>query len=499
MTLTEPMTTTAQDLNDFLAALAPHQALRIGGVRRASSNQATFSLTDPSTGTEICAVASATPEDAVAAVDAAQRAFLPWSQLAPRKRSDVLRRAYELIVERVELLAKLISWENGKSLADARGEVLYSAEFFRWYAEEAVRSEGSYGESPAGGTRTIVTHKPVGVAALVTPWNFPAAMAARKLAPALAAGCTTVLKPASETPLTALAIADILEEAGAIAGTVNVVPSRRSAEIAETLLSDPRVQKISFTGSTGVGSTLLAQAARRIVNTSMELGGNAPFIVTDDADIDAAVEGALIAKLRNGGQACTAANRFYVHAAVANEFTEKIGARIEALRVGDPLNESTDIGPLINDRAVKTITALIDGALAGGAKITHQAQIPETGAGSYLAPTVLTDVPADSALVTSEIFGPVTPVVTWREDSEVLAMANASEFGLAAYVYSQDLKRALKIAEGLDSGMVGINRGLISDPAAPFGGFKQSGIGREGAREGIREYLETQYFSVDWS
>src|SRR4029453_10163261 len=372
-------------------------------------------------------------------------------------------------------------------------------EFVRWYAEEAVRSEGSYGESPAGGTRTIVTHKPLGVAALVTPWNFPAAMAARKLAPALAAGCTTVLKPASETPLTALAIADILEEAGAIAGTVNVVPARRSAEIAETLLSDPRVQKISFTGSTGVGSTLLAQAARRIVNTSMELGGNAPFIVTDDADIDAAVEGALIAKLRNGGQACTAANRFYVHVAVAKEFTEKIGVRIEALRVGDPLNEATDIGPLINDRAVKTITALIDGALAGGAKITHQAQIPETGPGSYLAPIVLTDVPADSALVTSEIFGPVTPIGTCPQHSEVLAMANASEFGLAAYVYSQDLKRALKIAEGLDSGMVGINRGLISDPAAPFGGFKQSGIEREGAREGIREYLETQYFSVDWS
>lgn len=499
MTLTENVSIRSDELREFVALLSPEAGLRIGGGRLPSSDGASFPLIDPATGREICRVASATSEDAIAAVDAAAQAFADWSQLAPRRRSDILRRAYELMVERADFLAQVISWENGKSLADARGEVLYSAEFFRWYSEEAVRSEGAYGESPAGGTRTIVTHRPVGVAVLVTPWNFPAAMAARKLAPALAAGCTTVLKPASETPLTALAIVDLLEEAGVVAGAANVVPSRRSAEVAETLLSDSRVRKISFTGSTGVGSTLLTQAARRIVNTSMELGGNAPFIVADDADIDAAVEGALIAKLRNGGQACTAANRFYVHAAVVDEFTSKIGERIAALRVGDPLDQTTEIGPLINDRAVTTISGLIDGAVKAGARITHQAKVPMEGAGSYLAPTVIRDVPADNALVTSEIFGPVTPIVTWTEDAGVLMMANASEFGLAAYVYSQDLKRALKLAEGLESGMVGINRGLISDPAAPFGGFKQSGIGREGAREGIREYLETQYFSVDWS
>jgi succinate-semialdehyde dehydrogenase/glutarate-semialdehyde dehydrogenase len=394
-----------------------------------------------------------------------------------------------------ERLAGLIALENGKSLADARGEVSYAAEFFRWYAEEAVRPHGDFGPAPDGGTRTMVTHKPVGVAALVTPWNFPAAMATRKIAPALAAGCTVVLKPAAETPLTALAIARLVCEAGVPDAVVNVVPTANAAGVVTAWLADPRVRKLSFTGSTGVGRVLLRQAADRIVNTSMELGGSAPFIVTASADVAAAVEGAMIAKFRNGGQACTAANRFYVHAGVAEEFTARLGARVEALRVG-PAADGHDIGPLISARALAGVSRLVDAAVERGAVIAHRAPIP-AGNGYFYPPTVLTGLPSDDPLLGEEIFGPVVPVVVWREPGELLAAANGTEFGLAAYVFGE-LAEALKLGEALDAGMVGINRGLVSDPSAPFGGVKQSGIGREGARAGLEEYLETQYLSVAW-
>jgi len=399
--------------------------------------------------------------------------------------------------EEIEPLAALISWENGKPLDDARAEVTYAAEFFRWFAEEAVRPEGGYGEAPAGGARSIVTTRPVGVAALITPWNFPAAMATRKIGPALAAGCTVVLKPAAETPLTALAIARILAEAGAPKGAVNVLPTTRPAAVVTTWLADPRVRKISFTGSTGVGRTLLAQAAERIVNSSMELGGNAPFVVAADADIEAALDGAMVAKFRNGGQACTAANRFYVHADIVDEFTARFGAAVESLSVGSAFRAGTSIGPMISRHAVETIGRLVDQAVAGGARVSHRGLVPDQ-MGHFYAPTLLVEVPGDAAILETEIFGPVAPVVTWRNENELLQQINSSEFGLAAYVYSRDLKWALQLAERIDAGMVAINRGVVSDPSAPFGGIKQSGLGREGAREGMREFCETQYFSVDW-
>ncbi len=402
-------------------------------------------------------------------------------------RAEVLRRAFELIIAGTERLAALIHSENGKSLDDARAEVAYAAEFFRWFSEEAVRTEGTYGASPAGGTRTIVTHKPVGVAALVTPWNFPAAMATRKIAPALAAGCTVVLKPAAETPLTALAIVELLGEAGVPDGVVGVVPTTSPAEVVGTWLTDDRVRKVSFTGSTGVGKVLLKQAADRVLNSSMELGGNAPFVVTADADIDEAVAGALIAKFRNAGQACTAANRFFVHEDVVDEFVVRFGAAVEDLQVA----------PLISAKAVEGVTALVDEAVDAGARVTH---LGDTGSdGWFYPPTLLIDVRPEMRIAREEIFGPVVSVITWRDEQAMLDQANDSEFGLAAYVYAGRLQDALRIAEALDAGMVGVNRGVVSDPSTPFGGVKQSGIGREGARDGIREYQETQYFSVDWS
>ena len=459
----------------------------------------TFTVLDPATGERVAELADGTVDDATAAVDAAADAFPSWSATPPRRRSDVLRRAYELMLDDADRLAGLIARENGKSLADARAEVGYAAEFFRWFAEEAVRPDGSYGESPAGGTRTIVTSKPVGVAALVTPWNFPAAMATRKIGPALAAGCTVVLKPAAETPLTALAVANVLRAAGAPNGVVNVVPTTRAADVVRAWLSDPRVRKVSFTGSTGVGRTLLAQAAERVVSSSMELGGNAPFVVAADADVDAAVTGAMVAKFRNGGQACTAANRFFVHEDVAPEFVSRFGAAVEALKVGHAFTPGTEIGPLVSERAVAGVRSWVDRALAAGARISHQAVAPTDLDGAFFAPTVLVDVPANADVLDEEIFGPVAPIVTWRDEDEMLAAVNGTELGLAAYVYSRDLGWALRLAERIDAGMVGVNRGVVSDPAAPFGGVKQSGIGREGAREGIRAFTETQYFSVDWS
>ena len=457
----------------------------------------TFEVHDPATGEVIDTVADGTVEDATRAVDAAAAAFPAWAATPARTRAEILRRCFDLMVRDADHLTALIASENGKSVADARAEVTYAAEFFRWFSEEAVRGEGTYADAPAGNAKTLVTHVPVGVAALVTPWNFPAAMATRKIAPALAAGCTVVLKPAAETPLTALAVARILTEAGVPDGVVTVVPTTDAAGVVTAWLEDPRVRKISFTGSTGVGRTLLRQAADRVLNTSMELGGNAPFIVTADANIDAAVAGAMIAKFRGGGQACTAANRFYVHADVAEEFVARFTAAVSALKVGPSADESSQIGPVISEKALTGITKLVDAAVADGARIAVQGSVPEKG--WFYPPTVLVDVPFGAAILSEEIFGPVAPIVTWTDEAELLASVNDTEFGLAAYVYAGRLQDALRLGERIEAGMVGINRGLVSDPAAPFGGVKQSGIGREGAHEGIREYQETRYFSVDWS
>jgi succinate-semialdehyde dehydrogenase/glutarate-semialdehyde dehydrogenase len=456
----------------------------------------TFAVEDPATLAVLERVHDHDPDDARAAVDAAAATFRSWAATPPRVRSDVLRRAHELMLRDRDDLAALIAAENGKSLVDAAGEVTYAAEFFRWFSEEAVRPGGQYGESPAGGSRTIVRHVPVGVAALVTPWNFPAAMATRKIGPALAAGCTVVLKPAAETPLTALAVARLLTEAGLPDGVVNVVPTTDAAGVVGAWLVDDRVRKVSFTGSTGVGRLLLHQAADRVLNSSMELGGNAPFVVTEDADLGAAVAGAMVAKFRNGGQACTAANRFYVHRDVAFDFTARLVAEVEKLSVG-PAADGCAIGPLISAAAVERVEAAVAGAVREGARIAGRAELPEAP-GHFVAPTVLADVPADAAILQEEIFGPVLPIVTWTDEDDLVRLVNDTEYGLAAYVYAGELGRALRLAERVEAGMVGVNRGLVSDPSAPFGGVKQSGLGREGAREGLREFQETQYFSVDW-
>jgi succinate-semialdehyde dehydrogenase/glutarate-semialdehyde dehydrogenase len=456
---------------------------------------ATFDVIDPATHEVVGRVADGGPEEARAAVDAAAAAFPGWAATASRVRAEVLRSAYELMVRDRDRLAALISAENGKARADAEAEVTYAAEFFRWFSEEAVRSDGDYATAPASGAKTLVSHQPVGVAALVTPWNFPAAMATRKIAPALAAGCTVVLKPAHETPLTAIAVAGLLTEAGVPDGVVNVVATTDAGSVVTTWLEDERVRKISFTGSTPIGKVLLRQAADRVVTASMELGGNAPFVVTADADLDAAVSGAMIAKFRNAGQACTAANRFYVHADVADDFVARFGKAVEDLRVGPASDPVTDIGPLVSEKAAREVRALLDSAVAAGATVAHQADAPEGG--WYVAPTVLTDVAPDAEILTGEIFGPIAPIVTWDDEEEMLSLVNGTEFGLAAYVYSGRLQDAIRLAERIEAGMVGINRGLVSDPSAPFGGVKQSGLGREGARDGLREFQETRYFSVD--
>lgn len=453
---------------------------------------------NPATGAVLDRVRDHSAEEAAAMVDAAQAGFRTWRATAPRHRSEVLMAAYRGMQEQAERLRDLIVAENGKSKADAAAEVSYAAEFFRWYAEEAVRTPGEYTEAPAGGVRNVVTRHPVGVAVLITPWNFPAAMATRKIGPALASGCSVLLKPASETPLTAFAIAEILTEAGVPEGVVQVAASSSASRVVTAWLADDRVRKLSFTGSTGVGRRLLAQCAERVVNTSMELGGNAPFIVTADADVDAAVDGAMLAKFRNGGQACTAANRFYVHQEVLGEFTEKFGARIAALRVGDPA-DGAEIGPVITEQAAEQIRELIRGAREQGAVIAAEAHLPQDLNRAFIAPTLLTGVPTDAEILREEIFGPVAPVVAWTDLDAVIELANAAEVGLAGYVYAGKLQAAMKIAERLEVGMVGVNRGIVSDPSAPFGGVKQAGIGREGGRFGMEEFTEVQYLSVDWS
>ena len=471
--------------------------LFIGGRWVASSEGGRFDVTDPATGEVVASVADGSVDDGLAAVTAAHEAGPGWAATPPRQRAEVLRRAWQLMTERAEELAVLISTENGKALTDARGEVTYAAEFFRWYAEEAVRAEGVVATAPSGANRIVVVHQPVGVCVLVTPWNFPAAMATRKIGPALAAGCTVVLKPASDTPLTALAVAQVLDEAGVPAGVVNVVPARRSGAVVSAMVHDPRVRKLSFTGSTEVGRVLLHEAADHVVNTSMELGGNAPFLVFADADLDAAVEGAMVAKMRNGGEACTAANRFYVEEPVAQEFAERLAERMGALRVGPGVDPDTQVGPLVNDAAVEKVDELVSGALREGARALVGAARPDRP-GCYYDPTVLVDVRPDAAILREEIFGPVAPVVAFTEEAEAVRWANDTEYGLVSYVYTGDLARGLRVSEALESGMVGLNRGLVSDPAAPFGGVKQSGIGREGGHEGMLDYLESKYIAVTW-
>ncbi|MEV6848297.1 NAD-dependent succinate-semialdehyde dehydrogenase [Actinoplanes sp. NPDC051411] len=471
--------------------------LFIGGKWVPASSGKRFDVLDPATGDVIATVADGDESDAIASVDAAAAAGAAWAATAPRVRGEVLRKAWELMTERADELAKLVSLENGKALVDAKGEVAYAAEFFRWFAEEAVRIDGLVKNAPSGANRILVVHQPVGVCVLVTPWNFPAAMATRKIGPALAAGCTVVLKPASDTPLTALAMAGILAEAGVPEGVVNVLPSRSSGKVVSAMLKDPRVRKISFTGSTEVGRILLAQAAENVVNTSMELGGNAPFLVFADADLDAAIEGAMIAKMRNGGEACTAANRFYVEEPVAAEFSRRLSERMSALVVGPGTEEKTQVGPLVNEETVAKVDGLVRGALDEGASATIGGSRP-SGQGFYYPPTVLTGVAPGSAILREEIFGPVAPIVTFTDEADAVRMANDTEFGLVAYLYTADLARGLRVGEALEAGMVGLNRGLVSDPAAPFGGVKQSGIGREGGHEGLLEYLESKYIAVNW-
>ncbi len=470
--------------------------LLIGG-RWSSGRAGTLPVIDPATEDVLTEVADASPEDALEAVGAAAQALPLWAARPPRERAECLRRAYQLMTERSEQLARLMVCENGKALRDARGEILYAAEFFRWYAEEAVRIDGHLSIAPSGANRIMVVRQPVGVSYMITPWNFPAAMATRKIGPALAAGCTVVLKPAKETPLTALAVAGLLTEAGVPDGVVNVLPTGKPGPMTQAVIADPRVRKLSFTGSTEVGRMLLKQAADYVINCSMELGGNAPFLVFDDADIDAAVDGAFLAKMRNGGEACTAANRFYVHEKVAAEFSAKLTARLAALNVGPGLEDGVELGPLVNADTRSKVAELVAGATGAGAKVLTGGHAPDR-TGFYYQPTVLDSVPSDAGILSEEIFGPVAPIVRFTDADEAIALANNTEYGLVSYLYSGDLRRALAVAEALEAGMVGINRGVVSDPAAPFGGVKQSGLGREGAHEGLLEYTETKYIAVDW-
>jgi len=455
----------------------------------------TMLVTDPSDESVIANVQISSEEQCIQAVDAAHRAFKGWAKTAPRVRGEILRKAFEIMVAEADRLAEIISRENGKVLSDAKGEVLYAAEFFRWFSEEAVRINGEFRTSPSGDKRIVVTKQPIGVSLLITPWNFPAAMATRKIGPALAAGCTVILKPAGETPLTALAIVEILERAGVPAGVVNsILPSPTGPAIAK-ILKDPRVVNLSFTGSTEVGRVLLKEAADRVIRCSMELGGNAPFLVLSDANVDDAVSGALLAKMRNGGAACTAANRFYIAKEVADEFTEKLTKAMAGLKLAAGTSSGAQLGASVSVKERNKIAELVDSSVAAGGTLKTGGKSP-SGAGAFYPATVLS-VKSNNPILAQEIFGPVAPIVITNSDEQAIELANATEFGLIAYVYSADLKRAIKVAESLESGMVAINKGVISDPAAPFGGFKQSGLGREGGFAGIEEFLETKYIGVE--
>ena len=469
--------------------------LFVAGEWRPARSGNRFDVIDPATSERLAAVADGAREDALDALGAAAAAQASWTRVAPRLRGEILRRAFELMVARIDDLALLITLENGKTLAESRAEVSYAAEFFRWFSEEAVRIDGRYSVAPAGGSRLLVLKQPVGPCLLVTPWNFPAAMITRKVGAALAAGCTMVVKPAKDTPLTALLLASLLAEAGVPAGVVNVVTSSRPGEVVTPLLADLRLRKLSFTGSTEVGRVLLRGAADQVLRTSMELGGNAPFIVFEDADLDAAVEGAMVAKMRNAGEACTSANRFYVAAPVVEEFGRRMTERMGSLRVGRGTDPATQLGPLINQAGIAKVEELVlDMVTRGGRVLVGGRRID--GPGFFYPPTVVTHVSPESRVMGEEIFGPVAPIVSFDSEEEALRLANATEFGLVAYVYTRDLARALRVSEALESGMVGLNTGLVSNPAAPFGGVKQSGIGREGGQEGIEEYLEIKYVAV---
>ncbi|MQY29737.1 NAD-dependent succinate-semialdehyde dehydrogenase [Nocardia aurantia] len=468
--------------------------LWIGGPVDATGG-ATFAVENPATGEPITHVADATPEDAVRALDAAAAVQAEWAATPARERAEILRAVYEAIVARTEDFALLMTLEMGKALPESRNEVRYGAEFFRWFSEEAVRVHGRYQSAPSGTGRIVVHKQPVGPCLAITPWNFPLAMGTRKIGPALAAGCTMIVKPASATPLTMLLLARLCSEAGLPAGVLSVVTSKRSGAITDALVRDSRLRKLTFTGSTPVGKMLVEKSAHNLLRTSMELGGNAPFVVFDDADVDAAVAGAMLAKLRNGGEACTAANRFHVHNAVRAEFTEKLVTAMQAVKLGPGADPETTLGPLINQEQLDTVSELVDDATAQGATVALGGKAPG-GAGYYYPATILTEVPAGARILREEVFGPVAPIVGFDTEEEGLAAANDTEYGLVAYVYTRDLNRALRVAEGLESGMVGVNRGVISDPAAPFGGVKESGFGREGGYEGIDEYLSTKYIAL---
>ncbi|MFG1639791.1 NAD-dependent succinate-semialdehyde dehydrogenase [Amycolatopsis sp. NPDC049252] len=469
--------------------------LFIGGKWVTAEAGKTFPVLDPATGKELCQVADASPADGVAALDAAVAAQADFAKMAPRERGEILRRAYELLMTRQDELALLMTLEMGKPLAESKGEIAYAAEFFRWFAEEAVRIEGGYATAPNGSGRFLITKQPVGPTILITPWNFPMAMGTRKIGPAIAAGCTSVIKPAAQTPLSMLALAGILAEAGLPEGVLNVVTTTDSGGVMEPLIRDGRARKLSFTGSTGVGRKLLEQCADKVLRTSMELGGNAPFLVFEDADMDAAIEGAMLAKMRNIGEACTAANRFYVQRGVVEEFSRRLTERMQALPMGRGTEKDVVVGPLIDEAAVTKVTELVKDATDRGAKVlTGGAGVD--GPGHFYQATVLTDVPQEARLTHEEIFGPVAPITAFDTEEEAVAKANDTEFGLVSYLYTSDLKRALRVSEALEAGMIGLNQGIVSNPAAPFGGIKESGLGREGGSFGIDEFLEIKYIAV---
>jgi succinate-semialdehyde dehydrogenase/glutarate-semialdehyde dehydrogenase len=469
--------------------------LFIGGKWVPATGGKTFAVNDPSTGKVLCEVADASPEDGAAALDAAVAAQADWAAVAPRERGEILRRAYELLVNRSDELALLMTLEMGKPLAESKGEITYAAEFFRWFAEEAVRIGGDYAVAPNGAGRFLVTRQPVGPALLITPWNFPMAMGTRKIGPAVAAGCTMVIKPAAQTPLSMLALAGILAEAGLPEGVLNVLTTSNSGGVMEPLIRDGRARKLSFTGSTAVGRKLLEQCAEKVLRTSMELGGNAPFLVFEDADLDAALDGVMQAKMRNIGEACTAANRIYVQRGLVEEFSRRMAERMSALPMGRGTEDGVVVGPLIDKAAVEKVSSLVKDAVERGAKVLTGGSTVE-GPGNFFPATVLVDVPQDAKLVSEEIFGPVAPILSFDTEDQAVAAANDTEFGLVSYLYTSDLKRGLRVSERLETGMVGLNQGIVSNPAAPFGGIKQSGLGREGGKVGIEEFLEIKYVAV---
>ncbi len=494
----------SSDLTTAPAQLSTEEARVVGAVPKQlfiagrwvdSSSGETLDVLDPATGAVICSVADATPEDGMAALDAAVAAQAGFAAMSPRSRSDILMTAFRLMHERIDDLALLMTLEMGKPVAEAKGEITYAAEFFRHFAEEATRIDGGYLTAPAGNARLLVTKQPVGPTLLITPWNFPMAMGTRKLGPAIAAGCTSVIKPAHQTPLSMLALVEILREAGLPEGVVNVITCMHSNAVMEPLVRSGKARKLSFTGSTRVGKILLEQCADQVLRTSMELGGNAPFIVFEDANLDEAVNGAMLAKMRNMGEACTAANRIYVHESIIGEFGERLSAAMAALPVGRGTVEGVRVGPLFDQAALDKVSELVADAVGKGATVLVGGQAPG-GAGYFDPPTVITGVPASAAMAREEIFGPVAPLTPFSTEEEVIAAANDSEFGLVSYVFTNDLRRALRVGEALESGMVGINQGIVSNPAAPFGGMKQSGLGREGGAVGIDEFLETKYIGI---